>query len=173
MKKINKIIAFMLAFLIVFSVLFTVKVFADDEDTSMCAVTVQLTEMPNKKVDTVIYRFQNTEDRSYIDVEFKQSDNFKSTFDVPAGKYKISYQSSKNNMEPVLEVNTITVKSGLTSASAELKVEKVNNNSFWARFFRNNSFFLIALVVAVVVYLVLKKKREMAYINSGIDTAHN
>jgi hypothetical protein len=125
------------------------------------SISLKEFEMTEKtKTDNISFSIKNTKTRERIYFTFTESNNWTDVQDVAPGTYKIDDANgvADNKMRVLIKEGSIEVKPSVAS-KVELTVEKIQNNSFFASFFRNNSITLILLVISTVAYLVFRQRR--------------
>ena len=170
MKK--KILAILSAIVVLLSVVAPMSVCATEpeEEKQMVEVedqgvqlTVKLSELKmneKNKTDNIRITIKNTKTKERVNLEFTEAKNWTDVKIVEPGIYKIDDKNgtADNKMRVLIKQGSIEVPKG-KAAVVELKVEKIQNNSFFAKFFRDNSIILILLAICTIAYLVFRQRR--------------
>ena len=137
----------------------TVSEESDEKWDGKCQVNVILTSEVTEKTDNIVIQF--TPKGSLISsnsVTLSRENDFKGIVELVPDEYKISVLSADNKYDVTLKENFVEVPEA-QKVELKLTVNKIQNGSFIATFFRNNTFLLILLAASSITYYILRRRR--------------
>lgn len=172
MDKKKRFLAIILCVVTLFSLLTPIIARADEETETtnptesevwdgMCSLTVTLKSEVTEKTDNIVIAFTpKGAFSSYDKVTLSRKDGFSGTVSLPPDEYKVSFVMADHKYEVELEENYIKVPEA-RMAKVDLHADKIQDGSFFVKFFRNNSLLLILLAGCGIALYVIKKKKQM------------
>ena len=137
----------------------TVSEESDEKWNGKCQVNVILTSEVTEKTDNIVIQF--TPKGSLISsnsVTLSRENDFKGIVELVPDEYKISVLNADNKYDVTLKENFVEVPEA-QKVELKLTVNKIQNGSFIATFFRNNTFLLILLAASSITYYILRRRR--------------